>query len=81
MRTSLGRPAPRDMQRKTEPRAVYVEYRAREGALRIELTNRAAVTLPVSLIASLRGAASADEGQNVRRVYTGELGEIFNPVV
>jgi len=45
---------------KTEPRAVYVEYRARERALRIELTNGVAVTLPVSLIPSLRRAAHRD---------------------
>lgn len=41
-----------------EPRAVDVEYRAREHALRIELTNGAAVTLPVKLIPSLRRAAA-----------------------
>ena len=43
-----------------EPRAAHVEYRAREHALRIELTNGAAVTLPVKLIPSLKGAAARD---------------------
>jgi hypothetical protein len=43
-----------------EPRAAEVEYRAREHTLRIELTNGAAVTLPVKLIPSLRGAAARD---------------------
>ena len=41
----------------TEPRAAWVEYRAREQTLRIELTNGAAFTLPVKLIPSLRRAA------------------------
>jgi hypothetical protein len=45
---------------KTEPRAARVEYRAREHALRIELTNGAAVTLPVKLIPSLKRAAARD---------------------
>jgi|HubBroStandDraft_5_1064220.scaffolds.fasta_scaffold447486_1 hypothetical protein len=43
-----------------EPRAADVEYRAREQALRIELTNGAAVTLPVKLIPSLKRAAARD---------------------
>ena len=43
-----------------EPRAADVEYRAREHALRIELTNGAAVTLPVRLIPSLNRAAARD---------------------
>ena len=43
-----------------EPRAADVEYRAREHALRIELTNGAAVTLPVKLIPSLKRAAARD---------------------
>lgn len=43
-----------------EPRAAHVEYRARERALRIELTNGAAVTLPVNLIPSLSRAAGRD---------------------
>jgi hypothetical protein len=43
-----------------EPRAADVEYRAREHALRIELTNGAAVTLPVRLIPSLKRAAARD---------------------
>ncbi len=43
-----------------EPRAADVEYRGREHALRIELTNGAAITLPVKLIPSLKGAAARD---------------------
>ena len=43
-----------------EPRAADVEYRARGHALRIELTNGAAVTLPVKLIPSLKRAAARD---------------------
>lgn len=43
-----------------EPRAGHVAYRARERALRIELTNGAAITLPVKLIPGLRGAAARD---------------------
>ncbi len=45
---------------KTEPRAGRVEYRAREHALSIELTNGAAVTFPVKLIPALRRAALRD---------------------
>jgi hypothetical protein len=45
---------------KTEPRAARVVYRAREHALRIALTNGAAVTLPVKLVPSLRRAAARD---------------------
>jgi hypothetical protein len=45
---------------KMEPRAGHVAYRARERALRIELTNGAAITLPVKLIPGLRGAAARD---------------------
>ena len=43
-----------------EPRAGRVAYLARERALRIELTNGAAITLPVKLIPSLRRAAARD---------------------
>jgi Protein of unknown function (DUF2442) len=45
---------------RTEPRAAFAKYRSRERALRIELTNGAAVTLPVKLIPSLKGAAARD---------------------
>ena len=45
---------------KMEPRAGRVAYLARERALRIELTNGAAITLPVKLIHSLRRAAARD---------------------
>ena len=44
----------------TEPRAACVEYRAREHALSIELTNGAAITLPVKLIPALRQAGPPD---------------------
>lgn len=43
-----------------EPRAAGVEYRAREQALRIELTNGATITLPVKLIPGLSRAAARD---------------------
>jgi hypothetical protein len=45
---------------KTEARASTVEYRSKERALRIELTNGAAITLPMSLIPDLRRAAPRD---------------------
>jgi len=44
----------------SEPRAARVEYRPRERALSIELTNGAAVILPVKLIPTLRRAAPRD---------------------
>lgn len=43
-----------------EPRAAHVEYRARERALRIELANGAAITLPVKLIPGLRRVPARD---------------------
>jgi hypothetical protein len=45
---------------KAEPRAARATYRARDDALRIELTNGAAFTVPVKLIPSLKGAAPGD---------------------
>ena len=45
---------------KTEPRASTAEYSPKERALRIELTNRAAITLPVRLIPDLRRATPQD---------------------
>lgn len=45
---------------KTEPRAACVAYRDQKHALRIELTNGAAITLPVKLIPSLRRAVPRD---------------------
>jgi hypothetical protein len=45
---------------KTEARASTVEYRSKERALQIKLTNGAAITLPVKLVPSLRRAASRD---------------------
>ena|SRR5438045_3407606 len=45
---------------KTEPRAARAAYRARDKALRIELTNGAAITVPVKLIPGLKRAAPSD---------------------
>src|SRR5579862_9389534 len=45
---------------RTEPRAAFAEYRSQERALRIELTNGATITLPVKLIAGLKGAKPKD---------------------
>jgi hypothetical protein len=45
---------------KMEPRASTVVYQPKEHALRIELTNGAAITLPVALIPSLRRATARD---------------------
>lgn len=45
---------------KIEPRAARATYRARDDALRIELTNGAAITVPVKLIPGLKGAAPRD---------------------
>ena len=44
----------------TEARASTVAYRPKEHALRIELTNGAAITLPVKLIPDLRRATPRD---------------------
>jgi hypothetical protein len=45
---------------KTEPRAARATYRARGDAIRIELINGAAITLPVKLIPDLKRAARSD---------------------
>jgi hypothetical protein len=45
---------------KTEPRAARATYRARGDAIHIELTNGAAITLPVKLIPDLKRAARSD---------------------
>src|SRR6516162_1907848 len=45
---------------KTEPRAVAAVYRPKRHALLIELTNGAAITLPVKLIANLKRATPED---------------------
>ena len=45
---------------KTDPRAAFAEYHSQERALRIELMNGAAITLPVQLIPGLEGAAARD---------------------
>jgi hypothetical protein len=45
---------------KMEPRAARATYRARDNALLIELTNGAAITIPVKLIPGLKGVAPSD---------------------
>lgn len=45
---------------KAEPRAARAAYRARDDALRVELTNGAVITVPVKLIPSLKRAAPSD---------------------
>jgi hypothetical protein len=45
---------------KMEPRAARATYRASDDALVIELTNGAAITVPVKLIPGLKGAAPSD---------------------
>ena len=45
---------------KTEPRAARATYDARNDALRIELTNGAAITIPVKLLPDLKGAAPSE---------------------
>ena len=45
---------------KTEPRAARATYYAKEHVLQIELTNGAAITVPVKLIPALKGASPSD---------------------
>jgi Protein of unknown function (DUF2442) len=45
---------------KMEPRAATATYRARDNSLLIELTNGAAITIPVKLIPGLKRAAPSD---------------------
>lgn len=45
---------------KIEPRAAGATYRAKDNALLIELTNGAAITVPVKLIPGLKCAALSD---------------------
>ena len=45
---------------RNEPRAARASYRARGDALRIELTNGAAITIPVKLIPDLKQATRSD---------------------
>lgn len=45
---------------KMEPRAVRATFRARDNALLIELTNGAAITIPVKLIPGLKQASLSD---------------------
>lgn len=54
---------------KMESRTTRASYRARDNALLIELTNGAAITVPVKLIPSLKRAAPSD----VRSI------EVFGP--
>ena len=42
---------------KAEPRAAHATYNAKDDTLRIELTNGAAITIPVKLIPALKGAS------------------------
>ncbi len=42
---------------KTEPRAAHAIYNPKDNTLRIELTNGAAITIPVKLIPALKGAS------------------------
>jgi hypothetical protein len=45
---------------KAEPHASRASYDARNGALRIELTNGATITIPIKLIPGLKGVAPSD---------------------
>lgn len=45
---------------KMEPRAARATYRAKDNALLIELTNGAAITIPVKLISGLKRASPND---------------------
>jgi hypothetical protein len=45
---------------KTEPRAARASYHAKDDTLRIELTNGAAISLPVKLIPALKGASPSE---------------------
>jgi hypothetical protein len=45
---------------KTEPRAARASYLAKENVLRIELTNGAAISIPVKLIPALKRASPND---------------------
>ena len=45
---------------KTEPRAARATYHAKDNALRIELTNGAAISVPVKLIPALKGASPSE---------------------
>ena len=45
---------------KTEPRAAHATYNAKDNTLRIELTNGAAISVPVRLIPALKGASPSD---------------------
>lgn len=45
---------------RTEPRAARVSYRARDAVLQVELTNGAAISIPVRLIPQLKGVPPSD---------------------
>jgi hypothetical protein len=45
---------------KTEPRAARASYLAKENVLRIELTNGAAISIPVKLIPALKQASPSE---------------------
>jgi hypothetical protein len=57
LRTNLARASRAGRQAaKTEPRAARAGYHAKDDTLRIELTNGAAISVPVKLIPALKGA-------------------------
>ena len=45
---------------RTEPRAARATYRTKDNVLRIELTNGAAITIPVKLIPALKRASPSE---------------------
>jgi hypothetical protein len=45
---------------KTEPRAAHASYHAKDNTLRIELTNGAAISVPVKLLPALKGASQSE---------------------
>jgi hypothetical protein len=58
MRTNFARASRAGRQAaKTEPRAARAAYQAKDNTLRIELTNGAAISVPVKLIPALKGAS------------------------
>jgi len=61
LRTNFARASRAGQQAaRTEPRAARASYQAKDNTLRIELTNGAAITVPVKLIPALKGASPSD---------------------
>src|SRR6516162_5968942 len=61
LRTNFARAARAGRQAaKTEPRAARATYHAKDNTLRIELTNGAAISVPVKLIPALKGASPSE---------------------